>query len=87
MIDRYENTSAGLESPALDAFSITPNDATDLQEVTRALYIGSGGNVTVTTKGGAQVTFAGLTSGSLLPIRAVRVHATGTTASVIVGLI
>ena len=87
MTDRFQNTSSGLDSPALDAFSITPDDATDLHEVTRALYVGGTGDIVLVTKGGTQVTFTGLGAGSLLPVRTSRVHATGTTATNILGLV
>ena len=87
MTDRYQNTSSGLDSPALDAFTITPNDNTDLVEVTRALYIGGSGDVTLVTKSGTQVTFSNISSGSLLPVRVARILVTGTTANNIVGLI
>ncbi len=87
MTDRYKNTSTGLSSPALDAFAITPNDATDILEVTRALYVGGSGDITLVTKGGTQVTFVGISAGAFLPIRASRVLATGTSSTNIVGLI
>ncbi len=87
MTDRFQNTSSGISGPAFDAFNITPNDATDLSEVTRTLYIGGAGDITLTTKEGTQVTFSSLNAGSLLPIRATKVHATGTTATNILGLV
>lgn len=87
MIDRFENTSTGLDSPAFDAFAISPNDNADLPEITRALYIGGDGDIVLTTKGGTQITFTGVIASSFLPIRASRILATGTTAANIVGLI
>lgn len=87
MTDQYKNTGTGLESPAQDAFSVSPNDATDLQEVTRALYIGSTGDVAVIMKGGGEVTYFGLAAGQLMPVRVVRVKDTGTTATNILGLV
>lgn len=87
MSDQYKNTSTGLESPAQGAFSVTPNDATDLTMVTRALYIGGAGDVAVTMKGGGEVTFSGLAAGQFMPVRVVRVKDTGTTASNILGLV
>jgi hypothetical protein len=41
----------------------------------------------VTLKLGATVSFVNLAAGSILPIRATRVHATGTTAGDLVGLV
>jgi hypothetical protein len=73
----------GLESPAGNAAAITPGSS-PLAEVTRALYIGGAGNVTVTMKGGQSVTFTALPAGAILPIRAT--HVTAATASAIIGL-
>ena len=87
MADPFLNRTSGLESPATDAFSVSPNDAGDLPMVTRALYIGGGGDLSVVMKDGTTVTFSSLSSGAILPIRASRVRATDTTASDIVGLV
>ena len=86
MLDRFEGKAQSFESPAANGFGITPNDATDLAEVTRALYVGGAGDVQVTLLSGATLTFSNVNAGTFLPIRAVRVLATGTTASAIVGL-
>ncbi len=87
MTDRYQNISSGINAPAIDAFAITPSDALDLNEVVRGLYIGTAGDVTLLTKDGSEVVFTGLVSGSILPVRAVRVKATGTSAANMVGLV
>jgi hypothetical protein len=49
------------------------------------LYIGVGGDVDVVTAGGDTVTFAGVQSGSFLPVHVVRVL-TGTSANKIIAL-
>ena len=87
MPDRYKDHASGLEGPATHAFSVTPNDDTDLTETTRALYIGSAGSLRVTLLSGAEVTLANVAAGSVLPIRVSRVKATSTTATSIVGLV
>lgn len=87
MTDRFKNTSSGISGPAFDAFAIVPNDSTDLPEITRALYIGGGGDISLITKGGTQLTFSGANAGSLLPVRVARILATGTSATNIIGLI
>ncbi|PWE56187.1 hypothetical protein DEM27_12210 [Metarhizobium album] len=87
MADRFANTQPSLSGPASSGFSITPNDATDLAETVRALYVGGGGNLSVTMLSGEVVTLANVFAGSILPLRAVRVRATGTTATDIVGLV
>jgi len=87
MPDRYSSTFANLSSPAIDAFDVTPDDATDLPEVTRAIYIGVGGDLAIVTKEGGAVTLANLQAGTVLPLRVRAVRATGSTAQNIVGLV
>lgn len=87
MTDDYEDFTHGLESPARDGFEIVPNDTADLSKVTRAVHVGTGGALRVTLISGAEVTLAGLSAGTLVPIRAERVHATGTTAGDLVALL
>lgn len=87
MTDRFETTVASLNGPAIHAFPVTPDDAAALPETTRALYVGGSGAVTAELQSGAVATFAALSAGSILPARIVRVLATGTTASGLVGLV
>ena len=87
MPDRFQYSMPSLDGPAAHAFAVTPNDATDLSETTRALYVGTSGSVAVVMISGATVTFAAVQSGTTLPVRVSRVLATGTTASTIVGLV
>ena len=87
MEDRYDSLAAGLESPAIDGFAITPSDSADLPELTRALYVGAGGAVVAVMQSGTEVSFANLGSGTLLPVRLRRVRATGTTAGALVGML
>jgi hypothetical protein len=53
----------------------------------RALYIGGSGNVRITDPQGNVVTFVGAVAGTVLPVMAKRVWATGTTATNIIGLV
>lgn len=73
-------------SPALDAFAITPSDDTDFDFVVRGIYVGNTGDVVVVTPYGSEVTFAAVPAGMILPVRAIRVNSTNTTASNMVGL-
>lgn len=74
-------------APAEYAAAVTTSDSTVLNPVPRALYIGSGGDVTVTMAAdGTDVTFANVPTGTKLPVRVSKVKATGTTASSIVAL-
>ena len=87
MSDPFATTSPGLSGPAGHAFAVTPNDGADLPVVTRGLYVGTGGDLSLVLKGdAAPASFVGVAAGSVLPLRVVRVRATGTTASDIVGL-
>ena len=74
------------DSCASMAFSVTPADP-DMGTPARALYVGVGGDVRVTTTGGNDVTFTAVPGGSLLPVSVKRVWATGTTATNVIGVI
>lgn len=84
MPDIFEGTTPGLSSPLEHLADILPNDAADLAQVTRALYVGGAGDVRLTTLGGETVTLRGLATG-WHPLRVSRVLAAGTTASDLVG--
>ncbi len=85
MTDIFEDHSMGLESPGFQAAAVVPSDSTDLGTVSRALYIGFGGDLRLTTAGGTTVVLRNVASG-MLPIRVARVHATETTATDIVAI-
>jgi len=71
-------------SPALGAFDITPNDGQDLARQAILTCTGAG-TVKVTTFKNDEVTIY-LNAGDRFPLFVKRVHATGTTATGIVGL-
>jgi hypothetical protein len=72
--------------PAEDAGAVTPSDSTNLTSIARSLYVGTAGNVTLLTVGQNVVTFSNVQSGTILPVRVIRVNATSTTATNIVAL-
>lgn len=85
-VQRQEIIS-GLDAPAYVAYSVTPNDSTDLPNGdARALYIGSSGDVEVITSGATTVVFKNVPTGFVLPVRVSRVKAANTTATFIVAL-
>jgi len=86
LTDTFKTFARSLTSPPENAAEIVPDDAADLPHVTRALYVGGGGDVALRMTGGAEVTLRGLAGGSLIPLRAARVRASGTTATALVGL-
>lgn len=87
MQDRFVDHARSLHGPADHGFAVAPNDAVDLAEVARAIYVGGAGALRVVTASGADLTLAGLASGTVLPVRVRRIMATGTTATALVGLV
>lgn len=87
MTDRFSKHTSSLESPATGAFQITPDDNNDLQEITRALYVGTSGDISITMMDGQEVLFSTVPAGMILPIRAVRIKSTNTTATNLTGLV
>lgn len=87
LITALQATQAAAEKviPATLAVAVTPSDATVLS-ATRALFVGTGGDVAVTMAGGGDVTFTNVPDGTTLPISVTKVLATGTTASDIVAM-
>lgn len=77
--------STGIDYPATSSIAVTPSDTVDLAAVSRALYVGTTGDVTVIMKDGQTVTFTAVAVG-WMPLRVSRVKATLTTASNIVSV-
>lgn len=86
MTDIFEDHALSLSSPVTAADAITPDDGADLAHVTRALYVGVGGELSVVMLSGDTVTFSNVSPGMLYPLRLSRVLSTGTTAGALVGL-
>ncbi|NVE95727.1 spike base protein, RCAP_Rcc01079 family [Altererythrobacter lutimaris] len=85
--DKFDSSSDSLIAPSSYCFAIIPNDAQNLPVVTKALYVGSGGRVTlVPVDNTSPVTFVNVASGAILDVRVSQVRATGTDASDLVGL-
>jgi hypothetical protein len=75
-----------VSSSATDAFAVTPSDSTDIS--CEGIYVGTTGNLAIKHKTGSSVvTYVGVASGSILPLRLTngRIMA-ATTASNIVAL-
>lgn len=84
--DHHQHQMEGLTSPYNDAAAVTPSDSTDLANTTRAIYVGSQGNLTVRMAGSGNDVLFTLDKHEMLPLRVVRVLATGTTCTNIVAL-
>lgn len=64
---------------------ITPADGVIFPS-TRAVFVGSTGDLAVTFISGVECTFTNVPDGTTLPIAVIEIKATGTTASDIIGL-
>ena len=85
-MDHFADHAGGLSAPASDGAAVTPSDTEDLAATSRALWVGEGGDLSLVLSGGMAVTLSGVPAGTLLPVRARRIHAAGTTAGAIVAL-
>lgn len=84
--DSFDTFKPALTSPLERGFAVTPHNSDELAHVTRELFIGTGGDLALVLKHGDEVTLANVADGARLPYRVLKVKATGTTASDIVGL-
>ena len=82
MADTFTGFSTSIDGPAPNAIAVTPGSS-PLASVTRALYVGGAGDVTVTMFGGGDVAFVGVPAGAILPIRASHVLAATTATSIV----
>ena len=84
--DIFSRKQALTADPASNAVLVTPSDSTDLTYVSRAVYVGTTGNMKVTMQDSGTVLFTGIPAGTTLPIRVTRIWSTTTTASTILAL-
>lgn len=78
--------SASLLTPSRDFFAITPSDTVNFTFTARSIRVGGGGDVVAVREDGTAVTFKNCYAGEILSIVAIRVNATNTTATQLVGL-
>lgn len=67
------------------AVAVVPSDVNNLTYPS-VIYVGATGNVKIRTAQGDDVTFNGLPAGFVIPVQAIRVWSTGTTASNLVAI-
>ena len=84
--DLFENFPLAFTMPYNDGFAITKSDDDELAQVTRAIYVGGAGNISLVTEKGNTIVLNGALAGTILNIRAVKVLA-ATTATNLVGLV
>lgn len=70
------------DAAAMGLVAVTPSDSADLARVTRALWVGVGGDLKVTLVDGTTDELRNIPAGSLLPIAVKRVFATGQTGTI-----
>lgn len=86
-IDLTPAHSPGNTDPARTAFAIVPSDSQEIAILPRALYVGTGGDLTLQLVDATQdVTLRNVAAGQIIDVRARYVRATGTTAGNLVGL-
>ncbi len=85
-VDKFGSDPLTLSSTVQDMALITPDNVNDLPYVTRGIYVGTGGNIKLTTKAGTTLIVPNLAGGAIYSFRVSRIWATSTTASNIVAL-
>lgn len=87
MSDPFAGVADAPFAPATRAVAVTPDDATPLPDIPKALFVGTGGAIAMRgVNGAADQTWKNVPSGSVLPFRAQYVRATGTTATDLLAL-
>ena len=85
--DTFANSQGGLQSPPTNSFTITPSDTAELPFVTREVWVGGSGNITLRLSNDtSSVVLTAVPVGTRLRLRARQIYATGTTATLLVGL-
>jgi len=87
MPDQFAFAADHVSAPATRAVAVVPHDSIALVDIPKALFIGTGGTIVLRgVGGGADTIWRNLASGSVLPVRAQFVRATGTTATDLLAL-
>lgn len=80
-------TNVGAPGPSVHAFAITPSDTTVFSATTKVWIGGAGGTMTALFNGDTvPVLLSGIVPGTILEISVIKVMATGTAATLIVGM-
>lgn len=85
-MDQFKDFPTTLTSPATNAIAITPNDTVPMQNVSRTIYVGQTGYISVEMQSGQIVTYENVQSGSILAIRTLKVRQTGSTATGLISM-
>lgn len=84
--DQYNEGTDQPFHPAKQFAAVTPHASTNFASLPIGIYVGVGGSVVCVNRDESTVTFVNVPAGTLLPIRPIRINATGTTASSMVAL-
>lgn len=86
MADKFAQSARSVLSPSEQTFAVVPHDTDPILAVSKYLYIGTAGNVTLRTKDAdSDVVFENVPAGGYIYARVSHVRATGTTAASIIG--
>ncbi|MEM7470454.1 MAG: hypothetical protein AAF340_03815 [Pseudomonadota bacterium] len=85
-MDKFSNFPTTLISPARGGEQVSPSDTVALAQVSRALFVGQGGDLSVVMADGTPLLFEAVPGGTMLPVRVERVASSGTSATGIVAL-
>ena len=87
-MDQFYQSQDSVSDPARSVGSVVPSDQALLPLIPKAIFVGIGGDVVLrAVDDAAAVTFRNVPDGSILPVRAIQVRATGTTADALVLLL
>ena len=78
-------TSTNDPGPGQDHAAIVPNDSTTYNPPFRRLFIGGAGTVVITSRFGVDASYT-VAAGTMLDVAGTKVKATGTSATLIVGI-
>ncbi|HMP57159.1 MAG TPA: hypothetical protein PKD92_11375, partial [Novosphingobium sp.] len=81
-VDSFASFVDSPMAPAASCFAVTPSDTQDLPQVTKAIYVGTGGDVVLLpVRATAPVTFRNVPAGAVLDVRVRAIRTSGTTAA------
>lgn len=87
MPDAFATSADQVSAPATRAFAVVPDDTNPLADIPKALYVGTGGDLTMRgLNDTADRVWKAVPSGAILPFRAHYVRATGTAAADLLAL-
>lgn len=86
-MDKFAAYVDSATNPARQLRAITPSDTENIPFVAKGIFVGTGGTISILAVGDTEAVTLTVQDGAILPIRARRINATGTTATGLVALI